>query len=336
MDSYFSKIYRTKFTEGVSIPGIIKNGSYFFVDLEVYEDGRVECWNFQDFEHFKNDVSSGWVSVAIPNDKEISISSLGEWTINEVSWLYNKDSFIEYVWSIIKKLNPNLNNIYTYSQKIVNGVKIGESGLGKIYKEKEKYSNDPFPERIIGKGINLFYKEKNDEYYLVRFDIYNQESIVISRLENSIEISLTQLEEMISNEKVLSQLPIGSKVHILGLGAFNIKEEKYSNSISDKLLEIKDMIRVINGKSTTIELCKSIYKQYIENRTEELKTKLKNAYESIPEHRRAYVGDMDVKDTAVRMIIYGEQEIEKWSHYQVAKKMGEKLPTIKIPKQEKD
>lgn len=332
MESYFSKIYRTKIIEGVSIPGIIKNGSYYFVDLEVYEDGRVECWNFQDFEHFKNDVTSGWVSVTIPNDKEISISSLGEWTIKETLWLYNKDTFIEYVWSIIKELNPNLNNIYKYSQKIVNGVRIGESGLGKIYKEKGKYPNDPFPEKINGKGINLFFKDKKAEYYLVRFDIYSQESIVVSRFENSFEISLKQLEEFISNGQVVAQLPIGSKVHILGLGTFNIKEEKYSNNISDKLLEIKDIIRNINGESTTLQLCKSIYKQYIDKPTEELKRKLKKAYESIPEHRRAYVGDMDVKDTAVRMIIYGEQEIEKWSHYQVAKNLGEKLPTIKIPK----
>ena len=49
-----------------------------------------------------------------------------------------------------------------------------------------------------------------------------------------------------------------------------------------------------------------------------------------------YVGDMDVKDTAVRMIIYGEQEIENWSHYQVAKERGEELPTINIPNPKKE
>ena len=33
----------------------------------------------------------------------------------------------------------------------------------------------------------------------------------------------------------------------------------------------------------------------------------------------------------IRMIIYGKQEIENWSHYQVAKKLGDELPNIEIP-----
>lgn len=45
-----------------------------------------------------------------------------------------------------------------------------------------------------------------------------------------------------------------------------------------------------------------------------------------------YVGDMDTKDIEVRMIIYGDQEIENWSHYKLAKERGEALPTIIVPK----
>ena len=53
-------------------------------------------------------------------------------------------------------------------------------------------------------------------------------------------------------------------------------------------------------------------------------------------HHKSLVGDMDVKDTEVRMIIYGDQEIEKWSHYQLAKSLGEELPTITVPKPHKE
>jgi len=49
-----------------------------------------------------------------------------------------------------------------------------------------------------------------------------------------------------------------------------------------------------------------------------------------------HVGDMNVKGTAIGMIIYGKQEIENWSHYQVAKELGEELPTINIPNQKKE
>jgi hypothetical protein len=328
------KTYRTKVIEGVSIPAIIKNGSYFFVDLEVYEDGRVSCWNFEDFEHFKKDVNRGWVFLNIPDGKEISIHSLGQWKINSGSWTYNKESFIDYVWSIVKHLNPNLNNIYNHSIKKVNGVTIGESGSGKIYKENNRIPNDPFPEKIKGQGINLFLKDDKSKYHLVRFDIYNVDSIIVSRFEKPFEITLTELEQMISEGKVLSEPPIGAQVYILGLGQFKILGESYATNISDKLLEIKDTIRVLNGDPSTVQLCAAIYESYMKTPTEALKGELKVAYENVPKHERIYVGDMDIKDTAMRMIIYGEQEIENWSHYQVAKHRGDKLPTIKIPKPE--
>lgn len=327
----FSKIYRTKVIAGVSIPGFIKNGTHFFVDLDVYEDGRVDCWNFEDFEHFKKDVQRNWVVVNIPDGQEISIHSLGGWIINTGSWEYNKDSFVDYVWSIVEHLNPNLSNLYTYIEKKVNGITIGESGKGSLYKEEKRVPNDPFPKKIKGRGINLFLREDKNDYHLVRVELYNPNSILVNRLEQPLELSLVQLEQMILEGKIVTQLPVGAQVQVLGLGKFNIQEERYAVAVSEKLLEIKDTLRVLNGEPSAVDLCRALYKQYVEHPTERLKEQLKEAYEGISKHERRYVGDMDVKDTAVRMIIYGEQEIENWFHYQVAKQMGEELPTIHIP-----
>ncbi|WP_338767496.1 hypothetical protein WAF17_05935 [Bernardetia sp. ABR2-2B] len=336
IDFNLPKVYRTKTIRGVSMPGIIRNGTHFFVDLEVYEDGRVECWNFEDFEHFKKDVKRGWVSVSIPNRENISIHGLGSWSINDGIWIHNKESFIDYVWSVIKYLNPNLDNLYSYSEKRENNIIIGESGKGKIYKENKRIPDDPFPKKVIGKGANLFLKDKEDKYHLIRLDIYNEESIIVSRLEKSFEITLAQLEQMILEGKLLSELPNGVQVNILGLGNFKVEEKQYATRISEKLLEIKDTIRKLEGKPSTIETCIKIHQQYTANPTNDLREQLKEAYENIPEHERAYVGDMDVKDTIIRMIIYGEQEIENWSHYQLAKRMGEELPSISIPKPKND
>ena len=53
---------------------------------------------------------------------------------------------------------------------------------------------------------------------------------------------------------------------------------------------------------------------------------------SISPHLRPYIlGDIDVKDIPIRMIIYGKKEIENWSHYIVAKEMGYDLPENSIP-----
>ena len=41
----------------------------------------------------------------------------------------------------------------------------------------------------------------------------------------------------------------------------------------------------------------------------------------------------DTKDIAVRMVIYGDQEIENWSHRAAARAQGDQdPPTISVPK----
>lgn len=214
------KTYRTQIINGVSIPGIIKNGTHFFVDLEVYEDGRVECWNFEDFEHFKHDVNRGWVAVNIPDGKRISIHSLGEWTIQEGAWKYDKDSFIDYVWSIVQHLNPKLSNIYEYHEKKVNGITVGESGKGHIFKMQKRNPNDYYPEKVEGKGLDIFFRNAPNTYHLVRLDIFGKDSILVNRYSEPFEIDLGQLEQMISEGQIATELPIGAVVNILGLGSF--------------------------------------------------------------------------------------------------------------------
>ena len=103
-----TRVYRKQIVDGVSIPAIIHNGHYFFVDLHVYEDGRVECWDFEDFEHFKKKVNNGWVVLNIPDDSEISVHGLGIWTIVDGNWTFTSKSFVAYVLSLIKEMNPHL------------------------------------------------------------------------------------------------------------------------------------------------------------------------------------------------------------------------------------
>lgn len=330
-----AKVYRHKVIEGFSIPAFIRNGSNFFVDLEVYEDGRVNCWNFEDLEHFKKDVRRGWVRLNIPDNEDISIHSLGTWTVTAASWIFNPESFIEYVLSLVKKLNPRLENIYQYSEKKINGVTIGEDGSGSVYKEHKRVPNDILPDKINGQSLNLFYKTE-DEYHLAQVNIFSDQTISLNRLEHSVEVTLPELEEFISQKIIVTDVPTSSKVHIYGLGSFTIKETKYAADINQKLSEIRDIIKHLNGEPDSIQLCRQAYRQYIDNPTSANKEQLKITYENIPDHNKMYVGDMDTKDIEVRMIIYGEQEIERWSHYQVSKARGEKLPTINIPKTKDD
>ena len=326
-----TRVYRKQVIEGYSIPAIIHNMNYFFVDLDIYENGRVQCWNFEDFDHFVRDVKRGWVTTSIPDGGAISIHGLGNWVIVDGEWLFDKETFIAYVQSLIKDLNPQLDNIYNYSAKKVNGVTIGENGNGTIYKELKKTPNDPFPEKIKGDSINLFYKT-NNVWYLIKINAFSDGTIQLSRLETPVEISFAEFERLIAEKIILTDPPVGALVQIHGLGKFSIQSSVGYAKIDEKLLEVRDMIRQLNGEPSIIEICREAYKDYLENPTIRNKEKLKETYENVPEHQRMYVGDMDIKDTEVRMIIYGEQEIENWSHYRLAKELGEELPSIKIPK----
>ncbi|MBO2009049.1 hypothetical protein [Hymenobacter negativus] len=326
-----TRVFRVQTIEGVAIPAIIHNGSYFLVDIDVYENGRVSCWNFEDFEYFKKDVNKGWVSLSIPDGESISIHGLGSWEIQHGDWLFNKNSFIEYVQEIIRELNPKLENIYHYSQKVINGTRIGESGNGTVYKELKRYPNDPFPEKVNGDSINLFQK-KDNSYYLIRVSAFADSSILISRVEAPYYLGLADFEELIERGEIVSEIPTNSAVYIHGLGSFIATEASFSIAIENKLLEIKDFIRELNGQPSAINMCRQDYENYLANPTIANVQRLKTSYEHVPDHLRMYVGDMDTKDVAVRMIIYGGQEIENWSHYQVAKSLGEELPTIAVPK----
>lgn len=44
------RIKRQKAIEGTRNPGIIKNGQYYYINLDVYEDGMVNCWELVDLK----------------------------------------------------------------------------------------------------------------------------------------------------------------------------------------------------------------------------------------------------------------------------------------------
>lgn len=44
------RIKRQKAIEGTRIPGIIKNGQYYYINLDVYEDGMINCWELVDIK----------------------------------------------------------------------------------------------------------------------------------------------------------------------------------------------------------------------------------------------------------------------------------------------
>jgi hypothetical protein len=78
---------------------------------------------------------------------------------------------------------------------------------------------------------------------------------------------------------------------------------------------VADETEELKGRPPSQETCYQAYKAFQDNPAEETREALRHAYEAVPKHNRHYVlHDMDLKDIPIRMILYGEQEIENWSH----------------------
>lgn len=103
------------------------------------------------------------------------------------------------ILELIKELNPNLENIYKYNQKKINGVLIGENGNETVFKEIKKYPNDIFPKKINGQSVDLFYKVLKD-FYLVKVNVFSDCTIQILRLEKPIELTFEEFENLIQEE----------------------------------------------------------------------------------------------------------------------------------------
>lgn len=304
-----SLIQRTKLLEGRYVYSVICNGgSYFLIDLPIYEDGIVDCWETVDLPRLKEKLKKGWLTPQIPNGEKVSIFHLGSWNISSPKWEHTKDNYYDFIISVIKEMNPKLENLFTSEKtsKVIgnsNYSVFGYSSAQLIRKDSER------PNFKIQKGdrIHFFIKQSDNVYELANLNIYPDSILLLDGIENPKTIDLNGLKKLSASKELTTELPIGAKLKIKNLGEFEVTKCNYHADLKNKIAEVSDIINKLNDKPTTSEICYKIYQAYKENPSEELKMKLKEAYENIPTHLRVYVlGDMDAKDWPIRAIIYEE------------------------------
>ena len=122
---YKNNVYRKERVEGRSFFGIIKNGSYFLSNLAIYEDGVVSAWEKFDIYQFEKALEKKWVVSFIENNEELNVHGIGDFEILESQWMH-KDDYYEYIKSILKEMNPEMQNIYKTTQREI------EKKMGKI------------------------------------------------------------------------------------------------------------------------------------------------------------------------------------------------------------
>lgn len=184
-----------------------------------------------------------------------------------------------------------------------------------------------------GKSRYAFIRQ-DGQVFLTSIRIYADGQIdVHPRFDQQRLVSFGEFEEMLNQQKICLSVPDGTSIEIDSLGRMTVTDSMSWIEPSAVLLEIKDTIKRVNGEKDAVEICREAYQHYLDEPTVATRRLLRQAYEAVPEHHRMFVGDQDTKDVAVRMVIYGDQEIEGWSHRMVARGLGdEELPTIEVPK----
>lgn len=169
----------------------------------------------------------------------------------------------------------------------------------------------------------------NGPYFLTYISIYQDEIIDCWDL-----VDFEQFKEKVRSGWVVTQPPEGATVSVCFLANFKAVEAQFWISPEELIKEVADEIESLNGRPSSKDKCLDAWKRYQTDPTDLNRSLLKEACEAMPEQNRRYVlGDMDVKDVPIRMVLYGEQEIENWTHRAASRAQGlNPLPNIQVPK----
>lgn len=299
-------IYRKQSIEGVTVPAIIHNGSYFLIQLGVYEDGTVSCWEKCDLDRFIEKLNNGWVAPAVPNGKSLSVNSLGEYKLESGQWNYDINGFNGYVRDIVKSINPKMENIYHTTDR----------ENEKWNKARVKFTATPVPFKLKpglgyftlkGESSYIFYRNEEGQLSLTALTVYEDKTVSLDTVKDKY-FTLEETEELFDNKTLLTSVGSSAKVLIKGLGTVTLSDGGYFVNTVEKIKEIKDNAARLAGEDDAIDRCQKAYYLYLTDPTEWARENLRKYYEAVPKHRRCFLGDMDTKDSDYRRILYHPEE----------------------------
>jgi hypothetical protein len=158
------------------------------------------------------------------------------------------------------------------------------------------YRNGENGEIIRGKGLSAFIH--NGDYYAETIGVFEDGMIDCWELVN-----FEEFKTKVAEGWVVTEVPKGARISCHHLYYGNSTLEFYIE-IDEFVKEVEDTINLLQGKQTVSETCVQAFARFLTLPTKENKSSLQEAYNAIPKHLRIYVlGDMDCKDSAIRMCI---------------------------------
>lgn len=304
------RVYYRHRVEGVTVPAVIHNGSYFYTNLGVYENGIISCWRRSDLRQFREELARGWVTPSIPIGRNISIHGLGEFPVLDAHWKYDNKSFYQYIEKRVKSLNPEMKNIYQTTQREID--KCEELRLRKTaepisYKVKSGFGYFTFD----GKTSNIFYRRK-DQLYLTTITAYADKTLEIDAEPNR-SFELEKINEMFEQGIFTTSVRKEEWVIMEGLGEvlLGATKQRYKLSKKEKQKEIQELVHRVAGEKDAHDKCVWAHYAYLTDPSEFNREALRKAYEAVPKHERMYLGDMDTRDAdIIRILQYPDEKRE--------------------------
>lgn len=257
----------------------------------------------------------------------------GALAFRSADWVHTPRSLIKFIGRVIRDLNPRMENLYNChgrATEMVGDIRYAAVDAGNPAPWKTYGPISPLTRGDFGSQAKHFHWS-GGRLHLVTLAFFPDDTAEISGGPETVTLPSAELCDQLGDRDTFRFPEEGDRVSVAHLGSFEAAGGRNWVDAEGLETEIRDMRRRVLGEPGLIELCMVAYRAYVEKPTTYALEDLRQRYEAVPLHRRMYCGDMDVQDIPIRMILYGKDEIENWSYYQVAKQRGMKLPTIDIP-----
>jgi hypothetical protein len=294
------KVYYKHSFEGVTVPAIIQNGSYFYIDMPVFENGVFDSWKRHSLDELEQQLDKHWLVTAIPEGKSIRIHQLGDYNIIEAEWAHSPASYVKYIHDTVKAMNAEMVGLFKESagqQKKWDERKVGFIAHDKPYKIDGKYKFGY--DRISGDSSKLFRRD-GAGWVLASIVAYADGSL---SLDGETMLSIEDVERLFVAGELAGEVDGEFTLIILNFATLSVANN-YQVGSAEKLKEIKNIVNIMTGKEDLLDTCRKLYLEFLQGPHEALRKQLRTAYEAIPEHERMFLGDMDTKDNDYQRIIY--------------------------------
>jgi hypothetical protein len=318
-------IQRQRTIEGTTIAGIIRNVGYHFCDVEIFADGMINAWELNDLPQFAShfEANSLRIFTSIPDGEILSIYGLGTYRVTKARWRHTPQSYLRRVEETLRVLNPELSNLYCVTQQEMDRNKhwLLLSQVEPYRVTADGYRKEP------GRKTRLFVQH-DSHCLLADVCVFKSGSVRISHPDLIEEISLEELDTGFREGRFLTSIETPREVSCgeLGtltlvntddtlrevsseFGTFTLVDPRYGIDVASKREELHTMFDMLDGRDRH-EQCRQAYFHYLQNPSDSNRDRLREAYEKVPEHQRAYLGDMDTRNTDYERILYSSEKRE--------------------------